>query len=306
MSGSGRDVAFVTQYIRNLRGGSQPILARASDGLLYVVKFNNNLQGANLPFNESAGTELYRACGLAVPSWRPLMVSDAFLDRIPDCWMHTPEGRLRPESGMCFGSRFLGGDGIRLFEILPGTSFKRVRNRKNFWRAWLIDICAGHTDNRQAVFQEDSEGRLDAFFIDHGHMFSGPKGDQRQHFRASRYLDPRIYQSVSLQHRLGLYRTAETLDADRLWCRVDALPDDWKTPSAIENLAQCLGRLSTRRLIEGVVDTMVDSLPRKIDSDDCRHQYRRKPTASVLHPGVQGGERERLQAAPYADHSAYA
>ena len=97
MPALGSSIGLVKQYIRNLRGGSQPILARASDGLLYVVKFNNNLQGANLPFNESAGTELYRGCGLAVPSWRPLLVSDAFLDRNPDCWMHTPEGRLRPE-----------------------------------------------------------------------------------------------------------------------------------------------------------------------------------------------------------------
>jgi hypothetical protein len=116
-----RDFVLATRYIRNLRGGSQPILAQASDGLLYVVKFTNNIQGANLPFNESIGTELYRACKLRVPAWKPVLVTDSFLDQNPDCWMQTPKGRLRPDSGLCFGSRFLGGDGIRLLEVLPRT-----------------------------------------------------------------------------------------------------------------------------------------------------------------------------------------
>jgi len=105
----GKDFVSLTGYIRSLRGGSQPILAQASDGHTYVVKFANNLQGPNLLFNESAGSELYRACGLAVPEWRPLEVSEDFLDENHDCWMQTPEGQLRPASGLCYGSRFLGG-----------------------------------------------------------------------------------------------------------------------------------------------------------------------------------------------------
>jgi putative nucleotidyltransferase with HDIG domain len=150
MDVQGKDKLFVTQYIHNLRGGSQPILAQASDGLVYVVKFNNNLQGANLPFNESIANELYRACRLEVPSWKPLMLTDAFLDQNPSCWMQTPDGRLRPDSGICFGSRFLGGEGIRLLEILPGTSLKQVHNHEDFWLAWLIDSLAEHRDTDTA------------------------------------------------------------------------------------------------------------------------------------------------------------
>jgi hypothetical protein len=210
MSAFRKDFALATQYIRKLRGGSQPILVQASDGLLYVVKFTNNLQGPNVPFNESIGTELYRACGLAVPSWKPVLVTNSFLDKNPDCWMQTPAGRLRPDSGLCFGSRFLGGDGIRLLEILPGTSFERVRDRKNFWLAWLIDICAEHVDNRQAVFVEDSDGSLDPSFFDMGHLFGGPKADQAKHFRASRYLDPRIYPEVTSEVLLGFQALAVT------------------------------------------------------------------------------------------------
>jgi hypothetical protein len=302
----GKDFVLVSRYIRNLRGGSQPILAQASDGLLYVVKFTNNLQGANLPFNESAGSELFRACGLAVPSWKPLFVGDSFLDQNPDCWMQTPEGRLRPDSGLCFGSRYLGEEGIRLLEILPGTSFNRVRNRENFWLAWMIDICANHADNRQAIFVEDAEGWLEAHFVDHGHLFGGPKGEQRLHFQASRYLDPRIYQCVSLQQRCYFQTIAGSIDVDQLWQRIQALPSDWKTAAALKSFADCLDRLSNAKLLQNIFDTMVDALQWTGEFERNEQQNGRKPPRKVLCPGVQAAEIEQWLGASRFNHHACA
>ena len=161
--------AELTRFIRKFRGGSQPILVEASDGLLYVVKFFNNEQGPNLLFNESMGTELYRLSGLPVPSWRPLIVTSSFIERNPACWIETPEGTFRPDPGLCFGSQYLGGKDVQLFEILPGNFHKRVRNPDNFWLAWLLDVCGSHADNRQAIFRQRLDGSLDAIFIDHGH-----------------------------------------------------------------------------------------------------------------------------------------
>jgi hypothetical protein len=284
---------FLTRYIHNLRGGSQPILAEASDGLLYVVKFINNLQGPNLLFNESAGNELFRACGLAVPSWRPVFVSDSFIDQNPDCWMQTPEGRLRPDSGLCFGSRFLGGDGIRLLEILPGTSFKRVRNHESFWLAWMIDICADHADNRQAIFVEDAEGGLDAHFVDSGHLFGGPKGEQRMPFQASCYLDSRIYQCVSSQQRRNFQTIAGSIDVDQLWRRIQTLPSDWKTATALKNFADCVDRLSIVNLLQSILDTMTDTIQRASEFERNEEQYRRKPPGRILCLGVQAARMGR-------------
>lgn len=280
----------VTHFVRNLHGGSQPILAQAADGLLYIVKFNNNLQGANLPFNESIGTELYRALGLAVPCWKPLMVTDLFLDRNPDCWMQTPKGRLRPESGLCFGSRFLGGDGMRLVEILPRTSFKRVRNHQDFWLAWLIDICGRHADARQAIFRENAQQGLIAFFIDNGHLFGGPKGELELHFMASRYLDSRIYQNVSSQYLLNLKEIVGSLNVDQLWKRAQELPEQWKTKSALENFEQCLKRLATPILMQGVLETIVDAYERTDGFESGGYQNGRKSRVSVLLPGIQATE----------------
>jgi hypothetical protein len=302
----GTGLAVVAHYIRNLRGGSQPILVQASDGFHYVAKFSNNLQGPNLSFNESMGSELYKACGLAGPKWKPLLVTDSFIDQNPDCWLQTPEGRLRPSSGPCFGSRFLGGEGIRLLEVLPGTSFNRVRNQTNFWLAWLIDICAGHCDNRQAIFQEDDKGWLDAFFVDHGHLFGGPKGEMRLNFQASRYLDPRIYPRVSSQQLLKFQKIVQSVDADQLWQRIQKLPDAWKTKSALDSFAQCLGTMSTPNLLQNIVDTMDDTLRKSYVCERSARQSRKKPPASVLRPGVPGAGVEHRRVAKINRHVACA
>jgi hypothetical protein len=293
----GRGLTVVGRHIRNLRGGSQPVLVQASDGLFYVAKFANNLQGSNLLFNESMGSELYKACGLAGPKWRPLLVTDSFIDQNPDCWLQTPEGRLRPSSGLCFGSRFLGEEGNRLLEILPGGSFKRVRNHTSFWLAWLIDICAGHCDNRQAIFLEDGKGSLDAFFVDHGHLFGGPKGEVRLNFQASRYLDPRIYQRVSSQQLLKFQTIVQSVDVDQLWKHIQALPDDWKTKSALDAFASCLGTISSSTLLQNIVDTMDDTLRKSYACERVNRPSRTKPPASVLRPGIQGAGLERRRAA---------
>jgi hypothetical protein len=295
---------FLTRYIRNLRGGSQPILAEASDGLLYVVKFINNLQGPNLLFNESAGSELFRACGLAVPSWKPVFIGDSFIDQNTDCWMQTPEGRLRPDSGLCFGSRFLGGEGIRLLEILPGTSFKRVRNLDSFWLAWMIDICAEHADNRQALFIENTGGWLDAHFFDNGHLFGGPKGEQRLSFQASRYLDSRIYPHVSSQSHRTFQTFAGSVDVDKLWRRIQSLPSDWKTATALKRFTECLDRLSNAMLLQGILDTLVDSLERAGEFEGNEKQNGRKPPEKVLCLGVQADRMARRLLAGLFNHPA--
>lgn len=293
MQAFGKDRVFLKQFIRNLRGGSQPILALASDGLSYVVKFSNNLQGPNLPFNESMGSEVYRACGLAVPSWKPLMVSERFVGSNPDCWMQTPEGSLRPASGLCFGSLFLGEGGKRLLEILPVASFQRVRNRNSFWLAWLIDICAAHADNRQAVFVQDVDSWLDAFFIDHGHLFGGPNADLKKNFQISGYLDPRMYQSVSSFELLSFQKIVLNMDADRLWQKAETLPFDWKTASAADGFAQFLNRLATSSLVQSVLDTVLDCVQRTNARESPDFESGRNPGGPILRAGLQGAESEQ-------------
>ena len=277
MPTSRKNITEVTQFIRSMRGGSQSILVKASNGLDYVAKFTNNLQGPNLSFNEGAGSELYRACGLPVPFWTPLLITDRFLDDNPACWIQTPEGRLRPATGLCFGSRFLGTEGSRIVQILPELMFKRIKNRASFWEAWMVDICAEHADDRQAVFLQDARGWWKAFFIDHGHLFGGPKGDMQSHPQESLSLDPRIYPDIVSERTPDASHLSRILNVDILWRKVQNMPQDWKTKSALDSFARCLDRLSCPDTLQGIFDNMVDELKKRRNIKSGFVKNERKP-----------------------------
>jgi hypothetical protein len=281
-----KSTVFVDRYIRKLCGGSQSFLAEASDGFTYVVKFANNPQGPNIPFNESMGSELYRACRLPVPNWKPLFVTNEFLERNPACWLAMPTGRLVPNQGWCFAARFLGSDGKRLLEVLPGAYFRRVRNVWNFWLAWIVDICGDHADHRQALFEERPDRQLNPFFIDHGHLLGGPNGDLRRGLRACRYLDARIYRDLSSRNISTILKRLRDLDVDLVWQRAMELPDEWKTKMALASFTECLNRISHAQMVQTLVDEMIEAHKRTII---CEPALEHPP---VLHRGVQTESRE--------------
>lgn len=240
-------------HIRKLRGGSQPILVRADDGFFYVVKFLNNLQGSNLLFNEALGTELFRRAGLLVPAWSPVYLSEDFLDRYPACWMETENGRRRPKAGWCFGSRYLSPRNTALFEILPERSFSRIGNRRDFWTAWVLDTLCGHADNRQALFLERNSRSIEAYFIDHGHLFGGAHGTDSPRFLASRYLDPRIYAQANVRDAEEIQRVVQYLDLTALSNVASSLPEGWCTGWTLLGFEHFARQISDPFVIKDVV-----------------------------------------------------
>jgi hypothetical protein len=275
------------QYLRKLRGGSQPILVRANDGFFYVVKFLDNLQGSNLLFNEVLGTELFRRAGLPVPEWRLVHISEDFLDRNPECWMETEHGRRRPKAGWCFGSQFLGLRNVPVFEILPGQRFNRIRNRKDFWIAWVLDTFCGHTDNRQAVFLKHDSMWIDAFFIDHGHLFGGASGTSSSSFVASRYLDARIYASPNKNDADCIQRTIFGLDLNELANIANSLPESWKTASAISNFERFTDRVSDTTLLRDVIHFILGLVEnREWKHDRCQDQFINGFERTYLHTQI--------------------
>jgi hypothetical protein len=178
---------------------------------------------------------------------------------------------------------------MRPFEILPRTSFERVHNPANFWLAWLVDVCAEHVDNRQAIFIEDAIGWLKTSFIDFGHFFGGPKADLKKHFRASRYLDSRIYGQVSSEALLVFRNVIRALDTDKLYLRIASIPAEWRYASAVDGFDRCLERLANPLLVQNVLETIVDDIERKPES---RFQgIERKPGGEILRLGIQGTTR---------------
>lgn len=283
----GSCTTFVTHHIRNLRGGSQPVLAAASDGNIYVVKFAENPQGPHLPFNESMGTELYRLCGLPTAPWKVLEVTDSLLNLSPECWLNTPEGKRKPMAGPCFGSRFLWDQRSNMFDFLPGSHFKHVENAVQFWLAWLVDICANHRDYRQAIFWRKPSGRLMPVFIDFGRMFGGATGiESFRGLHESQYWDPRIYPRIDTATLLAFRKLSNTLDRDQVLRKLAVLPDEWKTDSAIQNLVTCLDRLSDISTVERILSEMA-AIHQMDEGEESFLGFGQSPTSTLPHPGLQ-------------------
>ena len=268
------------RFVRRLRGGSQPVLIEASDGLQYVVKFQNNFQGPNLLFNEVAGTELFGQAGLPVPDWRPIRITERFLRSTPECWLETAHGLVRPQAGLCFGSLFLEPEQSRIFEILSGGYFSRVRSRGDFWTAWVLDVLAENTDHRQALFVEEGNSRLQTFFIDHGHLLGGARGASVPWYRASRYIDPRVYTEAGEPEAGAVEESIRRIDLRRLAKRVIALPEAWKPASALLRFGRMMERLSNVETVGEVtrfVLGMTATLEQEVRSQarECRTNHLR-------------------------------
>jgi hypothetical protein len=241
------------EHIRKLRGGSQPVLVKASDDYMYVVKFQNSLQGPNLLFNEAVGTEVFRSTDLLVPEWRIVHVSDSFISGNPECWFETESGIQRPKAGLCFGSRLLSLSHGSIFEILAGGYFSRVRNRSSFWTARVLDLICDHADNRQALFLEGATRWLDAYFIDHGHLFGGAEGWAFPQSRMSKYLDARIYTEASQNTADEVIEAIEGIDLKRLDHVVSSLPAVWKSKLAMARFGRFRQRIADRVLLRRAI-----------------------------------------------------
>jgi hypothetical protein len=277
---------LLVRFVRRLRGGSQPIVVEGSDGVLYVVKFLNNPQGANVLFNEGAGSQLFGTAGLPVPGWNALLASNEFLDRNPECWMTAGEDLLRPTAGLCFGSRFLDGGVKRTLEILPGTSYKRLRRRDQLWTAWLLDACCYHSDIRQVLFTEEASGRFNPVFIDNGHLFGGSSGTKAALPRASQYLDNRIYRELEDSDIDGTVRFLQYLDTDSLRRKALALPGEWQSGSGISALERALNRLADQSQLRTIMESIVEIQRLRLELDTSRGGFEFPGRPSLLHPSV--------------------
>ena len=238
-----------------MRGSSQPFLAKANDGKTYVVKFSQN-NCAGFLFNESAGSNLYSLFGLICPPWKPLILTDEFLDQNTGCWITKKEGQTRPPAGLCFGSEFLGDSEHDTYQILPGSWVRRIRRPLDFWRAWFLDICAEHYDARQALFRLHEDHSLQPWFIDHGFMFGGPD-DRIRRKLAPRYLDYRIYDEIPRPRLLDWVHAVHSLQRDTMWHLLDSIPEEWKTAKALAAFSRFLDRLLDKDFGLVVLERMV-------------------------------------------------
>lgn len=263
------------RVLGRLRGGSQSLLAGCNDGCRYVVKALRNPQGPNILCNEVLGAELYRALGMCVPRWKPIVLPKRVLEEF-----------AAQQVGLClvaeeltdvlwFGSEYQASPLATLSDLIVGSDFSKLVNRGQFWKAWLTDICADHCDNRQAVFLKYRGASL-AVFIDQGHMFSGPSGGRRAVLKGCRYWDKRIYSPPTPKLLKMLRNAPEGLKYDEISACVQSVPEEWRTESSITGFHRCLNHLSC----QGFIDALVGAMAATIDLE-------RAPASIDLNRGIE-------------------
>lgn len=248
--------------MRKLRGSSNPLLALADDGEFYVVKLHSRAPEHRELFNEAAGTILYQSLGLPSPRWTPVFASRKFFDQNPLARTACPADP-KLYTGLAFGSGLVSGSLTRCSDLLPSASISRLRNSEMFWLAWLVDACAFHSDNRQAVFTTCADRRVEATFIDHGRMFGGLTGCDEPKVEASRYLDSRLYPEFTTSTFTWIENAILQLNGAACIGQITCVPETWVTTCALGALNSALLRLSTRQLWENILHRMVATLERQ-------------------------------------------
>jgi CheY-like chemotaxis protein len=228
----------LVEHFRALRGGSQPRLMRASDGHLYVVKFQDNPQGSRVLANELLASRLAQQLGLPVPQAEVLELSPKLAEPL---YFETPTGPRRISPGLHVGIRLVISplEG-RIYDFLPQAYVDQICNPEDFAGIQLFDLWTCNRDMRQAVYWKRSQQKkFTVTFIDHGHCFGGPDWKFPTSFKADSL--PSADEGGSWLAKL------DSLPPDLIFRLVHEIPPEWYSNDK-GGLCDMLARLVVRRV----------------------------------------------------------
>ena len=245
------------EYIRTMRGGSQAKLMRCSDGGYYVVKFQNNPQGARTLANDLIGTVLAAMLGLPVPEPAIVNVDQdliRFTDDLAICFRYRKEPC---REGLCFGSRYpmIGETLSAVYDLFPLTNMSTVINLADFLGMLVFDKWTGNADNRQVIFVREDRPHDDsphyhhrALMIDQGQCFDGSNWNFPDVPKKGVFFSPRPYANVdSIEAFKPWIEGLDCVSDNRVLEEIAAdIPRDWYAGDS-EGLSHLLAELDARR-----------------------------------------------------------
>jgi hypothetical protein len=255
------------EFLRRMRGASQPYLLRCEDGEAYVVKFRNNPQHVRVLANEMLAGLLARLIGLPVPHPAFVEVPAELIRGNRLLEIEVGVHREPCATGVQFGSRFPGVPSQTLVvDFLPDRLLRRVKNLEAaFLGAFVFDKWTCNCNGRQAIFYRslDEEGSAySAALIDHGFCFN----DGEWNFPDSpiRGFYPRrlVYEKVrGLKSFEPFLSTVENLGPAQLEECMLGIPAEWCGPEP-DQARRLLERLNERRhrLRQAIIDAKNSSL----------------------------------------------
>ncbi len=159
-----------------MRGGSQSILVRASDGHSYVVKSISNPQGRRSVINDLVASVLAAEIGLPVAVTEIVEATEQFIGK--NHLQHQGRGNTWDwPIGLQLGSQTpVDPDRQAMFDYVPVNMLGITSNIDAALGCWLFDAWTGNGDSAQAVFYRKKRGQRGAkpyafIKIDHGFCF---------------------------------------------------------------------------------------------------------------------------------------
>ncbi len=256
------------EFVRRMRGASQPSLLRCENGESYVVKFQNNPQHVRVLANEMLAGRLALLIGLPAPDPAFIEVSPELIAGNPGLGFDLKRPAREPcAPGLQFGSRFPGTPNQTLVvDFLPDRLLRKVGNlAAAFLGGFVFDKWTCNCDGRQMIFHrpadQASSGYL-AWLIDHGFCFND--GDWNFPDSPIRSLYPRrlVYESVrGLRSFEPFLSEIENLEAWQLEACVREIPREWcgEEPAQLLRLGERLYD-RRRRLRQALIDAKNSSL----------------------------------------------
>jgi hypothetical protein len=255
------------EFVRRMRGASQPWLVRCEDGESYVVKFQNNPQHARVLANEMLASRLALLVGLPVAAPAFVEVSQSLLGTNPQLTFDVGESHVPIRPGTQFGSRFPGIPSQTLVvDFLPDRLLRRMKNlTSTFLGAFVFDKWTCNCDGRQVIFHRpaDDEGSCySVAMIDQGFCFND--GDWTFPDSPIRGIYPRrlVYEKVrGMESFEPFLSRIENLTTGELEECTWGIPTDWcePDPGQLTRLMQVL-YARRRALRQAILDARDSSL----------------------------------------------
>jgi len=249
------------EFVRRMRGASQPHLLRCDDGASYVVKFQNNPQHVRILANEMLASRLALLIGLAVPAPAFVEVPAELICGDPPLEIALASRHEPCAAGWHFGSRFPGPPGKTLVvDFLPDRLLRRVRKLPAlFLGALVFDKWTCNCDGRQVIFYrslDDADSSYSGFLIDQGFCFNDGEWDFPDSPLRGLYPRRLVYEKVRGLRSFEPYLSrVENLEPTELERCLQGIPAAWCGAEAaqIERLAEKLYE-RRRKLRQAIVD----------------------------------------------------
>jgi hypothetical protein len=213
-------------------GNLQPHLLAASDGHLYVTKFQNNPQGLRVLASEMIATRIALWLDLPMAHVCPIEVSESLVAQNPLLRIECESSSVPCSSGIQLGSRCVAHpDTLLNFDDLNSAQVESVNNLDEFTQVLVFDRWAGNCDGRQAVVPRSLRRKHQgcaATFIDQHYCFNGQAWDfpDLPHTglcpKSSVYRNVRGWESFE-----PMLSRLEAVDATDLWRLARETPAQW-------------------------------------------------------------------------------